>query len=83
MYRLEFQIDGDKVLSRNIRVAGDKIRDMRVEMAQIGQVVRESAIDNIDNQGSEGGGAWKPLSARTVKARSERRGNYRQASNGA
>lgn len=50
MYRLEFQIDGDKVLSRNIRVAGDKIRDMRVEMAQIGQVVRESAIDNIDNQ---------------------------------
>lgn len=83
MYKLEFHIDGDKVLSRNLRVTGEKIQDMRSEMAQIGQVVRESAIDNIDDQGSEGGGQWKPLSQRTIKARSERRGYYRNSPNGA
>lgn len=50
MYKLEFHIDGDKVLSRNLRITGDKIQDMRSEMAQIGQVIRESAIDNIESQ---------------------------------
>lgn len=50
MYALEFQIDGDKALSRVIRMTGDAIKDMSPQMAQIGQVVRESAISNIDDQ---------------------------------
>lgn len=71
-YSLEFSIDGDKVLSRNLRITADAIKDMEPAFRQIGQVVRESAVDNITAQGSEGGGAWKPLSQRTVEARSRR-----------
>lgn len=83
MYSLEFQIDGEKVLSRNLRLIGETIRDLEPEFRQIGQVVRESAIENIDKQGSEGGGGWKPLSQRTQEMRAKRRGYYRAAPNGA
>lgn len=82
MYRLEFQIDGDKVLSRNLRLTGEAIADMSPEMAKIGQVVRESAIDNVDAQGSEGGGKWQPLSQRTQNMRRRRQGYYARAGSG-
>lgn len=76
MYALEFQIDGEKALSRVLRITGEAISDMKPAMAQIGQVVRESAIDNIESQGSEGGGKWKPLSQRTVEMRRRGQGYY-------
>lgn len=59
MAMLEFIVDGQKVISRNLRVLADGIGDMRTEFAQIGELVRSSALDNMESQGSEGGGGWK------------------------
>ena len=72
MARLEFQIEGQKVLSRNLRILADGVKEMQTEFREIGDLIEKSAKGNFENQSSEGGGKWKPLSAATVKARQKR-----------
>jgi len=83
MARLEFELEGQKVLSRNLRILADGVKDMQTEFRQIGDLIEGSAKKNFENQGSEGGGKWRPLSAATVKARQKRTGHYKKAPSGA
>jgi len=46
--RIEFQLDGDKVLSRNIRLLANNITDMQSEFNQVGKLVVDKAKKNID-----------------------------------
>jgi phage gpG-like protein len=83
MAYLEFRVDGDKVLSRNLRIIADSVGDMRQELGQIGDLVRTSAVENLESGGSEGGGKWKPLAPKTVRMRAKRQGYYKNAPAGA
>lgn len=80
--RLEFSIDGNKDISRNLRIAAEKMGSMKPAMYDIGNLVRAGALQNISQQGSESGGKWKPLSQRTLEMRRRRRGYYRNAGSG-
>lgn len=80
---LEFRVDGEKVLSRNLRIIADDVWDMQKELWQIGELVRVSARENIDRWWSETGGKWKPLSQRTQEMRAKGRWYYRNAPSGA
>jgi hypothetical protein len=79
MAMLEFIVDGQKVISRNLRVLADGIGNMTKEFKQIGELVRSSALDNLESQGSEGGGGWKPLAPKTQRMREKRLGYYKNA----
>lgn len=83
MASLEFRVDGEKVLSRNLRIIADGITDMAPEMGKIGALVKADALENMASQSSEGGGAWKPLAPFTVAMRAKRWGYYHRAPNGA
>lgn len=48
MAYLEFRVDGEKVLSRNLRILAEGVKDMKQELGDIGQLVRRSAVDNLD-----------------------------------
>lgn len=50
---LQFSVDGEKVLSRNLRILADGVGNMAEEMGKIGDLVRSSAIENMEGQGSE------------------------------
>ena len=69
---LSFQLEGQQVLSRNLRILADGIEDMRPEFKEIGDMIEKSAQTNFENEGSEGGGKWKSLSPATVKARQKK-----------
>jgi len=80
---LEFQLEGQKVLSRNLRILADGVQDMQKEFKEIWKTIESSAVSNFDTEGSEGGGKWKSLSPSTVKARQKKTWYYKKASNGA
>lgn len=80
---LEFRIDGEKTLSRNLRILADGVGDMGEEFKKIGDLVRSSAVDNLEAGGSEGGGQWKPLAPKTVRMRQKRQGYYKNPPQGA
>lgn len=50
---LQFQIDGDKVLSRNLRILADGVTNFTSEFRKIGDVLEKSGSQNIDSGGSE------------------------------
>lgn len=74
---LTFEIDGQKVLSRQLLIASQEIKSMRPEFKKIGQTLERSALENIQNQGSEWGGKWKPLAPATVQARAKGSRGYK------
>ncbi len=47
MALLTFTVEGDKVLSRNLRIVADSITDFRKEFGRIGQLVKASALENL------------------------------------
>lgn len=77
MALLSFEIEGEKVLSRNFRVLADDIKSMRPEFQEVGKAIMESAQRNFDNQGTETG-KWKSLAPSTKKAREKRTGYYKK-----
>ena len=83
MSNLTFIVDGEKVLSRNLRIISDGVKNMTNEFKSIGELVKRSAEKNIESGGSESGGKWKPLSPKTVRMRQKRQGYYKAAPNGA
>lgn len=83
MALLTFELDGQKVLSRNLRILADGIQDMQPEFKEIGDMIEKSAQANFTNEGSESGGKWKNLSPATVKARQKRQGYYKNSPSGA
>lgn len=50
---LQFQIDGDKVLSRNLRILADGVTDFSSEFRKVGEMLERSGSENIDSGGSE------------------------------
>lgn len=80
---LEFQIEGQKVLSRNLRILADGVQDMKNEFKNIWNLIEGSAKSNFESEGSEGGGKWKSLSAATIKARQKRSWYYKKSPSGA
>ncbi len=80
---LSFQLEGQQVLSRNLRILADGIEDMRPEFKEIGDMIEKSAQTNFENEGSEGGGKWKSLSPATVKARQKKTWYYKNSPSGA
>lgn len=73
MARLEFLIEGEKVLSRNLRVLADGIKDMKDDFQKIGDLIEATAKENFENQGSETGSSWKKLAPSTIESRTKRR----------
>lgn len=80
---LTFEIEGEKVLSRNLRILADGIKDMSKEFREIWNLIESSAKSNFENEWSEGGGKWKSLSPATIKARRKRQWYYKNPPSGA
>ena len=76
MARLTFEIEGVKVLSRNLRVLADDVVSMKPEFEEIGKIIVEGAQKNFENQGTEEG-KWQSLSSSTLEARRKRSGHYK------
>lgn len=53
MAKLDFYIEGQKSLSRNLRLLADGVTDMKVAFVKIGEVIEKSAKSNFEQQGSE------------------------------
>jgi len=79
MALLNFEIEGDKVISRNFRILADEITELKPEFRQVWQVVITGAKGNFEKQGSSIA-KWKKLSQTTLKARKKRQGYYKNTS---
>lgn len=73
---LSFEIEGDKVLSRNFRVLADEIVELAPEFEEVGDAIIDGAKQNFEDQGTETG-KWKSLSPFTLQARNARTGYYK------
>ena len=69
---LSFEIEGQKVISRNFRILADEIKAMKPEFEEVGQIMLDGSLENFETEGSETGGKWKPLAPATIMARKKR-----------
>lgn len=77
-FDLSFSIEGKEYIARTFRVLGANISEwMYSEFWEIGKMLVWDAVSNFENEGSETGGAWKPLASSTVLARKNRSWYYR------
>lgn len=53
MAKLDFYIEGQKALSRNLRILADGVTDMKVAFSSIGKIIEKSSKSNFEQQGSE------------------------------
>lgn len=79
MAKLTFEIEGQKVISRNFRILADEITEMKPEFEEIGQIMLDGSLDNFETEGSETGGKWKNLAPATIMARKKRLWYYKNA----
>jgi phage gpG-like protein len=80
MAKLNFQVSGDKEISRNLRVFVGKLANMSEFYNDAIDIVEEGH----DKAFKQGGypEAWKPLAESTLKARKNRWGYYKAAPSG-
>lgn len=81
MALLNFEIEGDKVISRNFRILAVGIKSLLPEFRKVWQTVITGAKGNFDKQGSATA-KWKGLSQETLRARKKRQGYYKKSSVG-
>ena len=82
MALLNFEIEGQKVLSRNFRILADEVKTMKPEFRNIGAAIIEESQKHFNNGWIEGS-KWKKLSPATVKARKNRFWHYKKKPAGA
>lgn len=75
---LKFNLEGQELLSRNLRVLADGITSMRPEFNKIGDRIISGVNSNFSSGGTELG-KWAPLAASTKAARAKRTGYYKKA----
>lgn len=84
MAQIRFDIDGDVQLSRNLRTLAVKLPNMGNFLNDALTIVEKRVDDVFDKQGKnvQKSPQWKPLSASTIKARSQRTGYYNRPPSG-
>ena len=75
---LKFSLEGQELLSRNLRILADGITSMRPEFNTIGETIISGVNKNFSDEGTELG-KWAPLAASTRAARAKRTGYYKKA----
>lgn len=80
MAEVSFEVDGEKQLSRNLRVFARNMKNTQRFNKEAIDIVEQRSMEIFEKQGSNVKKApvWKGLSDRTLKARRERTGYYKR-----
>lgn len=65
--RLEWDIEGEKQLSKRLRITSDGIKDFSKPFQQTKDYLISAFEKSFDSRGSNIGVSWPPLSASTIK----------------
>lgn len=65
--RIDMDMEGERVLSRNLRVMADNISDYSPVMEHIGEDIKASTLSNFDTESSEREGRWADLKPETIR----------------